>query len=165
MNWEDLVPRDIAKQQFYWERKRTIARMRECGFVYREIGAKFGICLERARDIAIEQSWHSHTLSPVEKYQQSRIYLDDFKGALLRLTKFNAKHGFAVMAFYTPPPVLICCRCGRGFLTAQPARIDQYPEWNIFSGASAPVCGGEIRMYDMRIAIMQADRAETRNIT
>lgn len=47
---------------------------------------------------------------------------------------------------FAPPPVLICSKCQRGFLTAQPRNIDQYPLWKVLSSKDeGPVCGGEIR--------------------
>lgn len=46
---------------------------------------------------------------------------------------------------FSPPPVLICTKCGRGFLTAQPAAIDQYPLWKVLSvGEEGEICGGHI---------------------
>lgn len=53
--------------------------------------------------------------------------------------------------------VFICRRCGRGFLVAQPAGMDQYPEWAVLSSMEGgAVCGGEVRAYDLTTALVMA---------
>lgn len=46
-------------------------------------------------------------------------------------------------------PIFVCDACGRGFLTAQPHNIDQYPLWAIGStGEAGMVCGGPIKLRE-----------------
>jgi hypothetical protein len=55
-------------------------------------------------------------------------------------------------------PVFVCLSCGRGFLTAQPHNVDQYPLWKQITDPShGPVCGGAIRLIDRRSALALAD--------
>ena len=58
-------------------------------------------------------------------------------------------------------PVFMCSLCGRGFLTAQPHAIDQYPTWAVLSlmgqGVGGVICNGEVRLYDRFIAIKMAE--------
>lgn len=53
---------------------------------------------------------------------------------------------------FTAAPVFICEKCGRGFLTAQPFGIDQYPLWKMLSATTeGPVCGGQIRTANREV--------------
>lgn len=45
-------------------------------------------------------------------------------------------------------PVFVCAKCGRGFLTAQPASLDQYPIWKVISGPEGQVCGGRVELRE-----------------
>lgn len=53
--------------------------------------------------------------------------------------------------------IFICQKCGRGFLTAQPHAIDQYPEWLVTEGDSVvhgDVCGGGIEAVEWSTAML-----------
>jgi hypothetical protein len=55
------------------------------------------------------------------------------------------------------PPVFVCTSCGRGFLTAQPYNLDQYPLWKQLDGQSSGTpCNGSIRLLERRSALALA---------
>lgn len=61
----------------------------------------------------------------------------------------------------TRAPVMVCDKCGRGFLVAQPHRIDQYPIWVVLStGQEGPRCTGTIRMISYNSALRLAEKQE-----
>jgi orotate phosphoribosyltransferase-like protein len=69
VNWHDLLPKDIAVRQQQWERRQRAKRMREAGFMFKEIAQRMNVSIERARQMACG----NYTLrpSPVELYMRS----------------------------------------------------------------------------------------------
>lgn len=78
MNWEDLVPDEIAIHQRAWERRRAIWRMRELGFNFYEIGARFGVHQSRAATLYHKaQNDRRRGMSPVEAWLADQSYLGE----------------------------------------------------------------------------------------
>lgn len=79
MNWDELVPEKIAINQRAWERRRAIWRMRELGFKFHEIGARFNVHEVRAGQLYHKaQDDRCHGLSPVEVWLADEDWLAGF---------------------------------------------------------------------------------------
>ena len=73
IDWHNLMPPLDAKAQTSWERRRMAARMRQAGLTFVEIGTKFGVGPERARQIVAageraQQSLLRHPSFCVERF-------------------------------------------------------------------------------------------------
>lgn len=83
--WEDLVPDEIAIHQRAWERRRAIWRMRELGFNFYEIGARFGVHQSRAATLYHKaQNDRRRGMSPVEAWLADDAWLGELWDALRR---------------------------------------------------------------------------------
>ena len=67
--WRDVINDDgICRAQDSWDRRATVARMRNCGLTFGEIGDLLGMSKARARQLCIKQLGDVGKTSPVEKY-------------------------------------------------------------------------------------------------
>jgi hypothetical protein len=100
MNWLDLVPERIAKMQERWEKRVKAIRMRECGFLLKEIGAVTGTTHQNASQqskryqtvnrMYLESSYlHDRLLemSPIEHYLANDADVRRLKGGRCPLTR------------------------------------------------------------------------------
>jgi hypothetical protein len=72
VNWDDLLPADVAAAQRVWERRRNMRRMHDVGFSLREIGRRHGISATRISEhLKLHKRYAGD--SPVEKYQRNAI--------------------------------------------------------------------------------------------
>ena len=69
-DWADVAPEYVARAQKAWERQQMALRMRQAGLTITALGARFGVCRERARQIiaaAERRTKHadSHLRAPI----------------------------------------------------------------------------------------------------
>lgn len=80
------------------------------------------------------------------------------------MTDENPYEGMIERRATDDDPVLVCDKCGRGFLTAQPHSIDQFPLWVVVSTMEAgPLCTGTIRLLSRPAALRLASKQELYN--
>jgi len=72
VNWFDIVPEKVARQQLVWERNQSIFRASTVGgLTFCEIGKKYGISHTRAQQVTriiSRARAMKFNLSPVERY-------------------------------------------------------------------------------------------------
>lgn len=67
MNWLDVLPHVIAKEQIAFERGARIVRARDAGAKFTEIGPRLGITAQRASQIAAKHRRRGQR-PPIERY-------------------------------------------------------------------------------------------------
>lgn len=71
-DWTKVVPQDVAVRQVAFEKSETALAMREAGMTLKQIGEKFGVSVERARQIvarAERRRMYGRTpVSPISAY-------------------------------------------------------------------------------------------------
>ncbi len=67
-DWHDLVPELVAVRQQQWERRQQAKRMRDAGFMFKEIAQRMNVSIERARQMACGN--YTLRISPVEAYMR-----------------------------------------------------------------------------------------------
>lgn len=80
INWNELVPPDVAVKQIAYERRATVLAMVDAGFSLKEIGDLFGITGSR---ISVMRDQHKRELKygqmpPAAKYTMARDGADWF---------------------------------------------------------------------------------------
>ncbi len=86
VNWFDILPWDIARQQVGWERHRLAARMHDAGFIYAEVGRRLGVSEARAQQMGTDI--RNRRRSPVERWLTKGI---EFKAPLVGSGSQTAK--------------------------------------------------------------------------
>lgn len=79
IDWNDLVPPEVADRQRQWERLHRCARARDVGLKYREIADLYGFSLTRAQQLVVQGT--RREVSPVERYLNG--------GDIVHLTEFR----------------------------------------------------------------------------
>jgi len=69
---DDRLPADVAREQYYWGQMRRVARLREQGLTYAEIGKCMNLSGTRIRQIAERDQRVGKRASPAEKYMAAQ---------------------------------------------------------------------------------------------
>lgn len=92
VDWDALLPNDIAVQQIAYERRATVVAMRKSGMTLKAIGEQFGLTPERIRQMYERQlRTNKHGLrSPADKYLETSER-PDFTGDRARRLAISAR--------------------------------------------------------------------------
>jgi DNA-binding transcriptional regulator LsrR (DeoR family) len=95
-NWEDVLPKHVAKYQHSWERRMRVFRAINAGAARKEIAKAMGLSLTRVRQIIsrADREVRYGYKSPVEKYLNEfpwfNVTLDE-RFILERARKFDKR--------------------------------------------------------------------------